>query len=676
MSDLSSTPEFGDRFSALRQLSSGALAEVWLAHDNEFDLDVVIKRATAAAGSPATELLREEFAATRRLIHPRIVRVHELHEIGDQVFYTAEWVEGGDLGRLRGGPLTEIVAKARSVAEALEFAHDKGVVHRDLKCSNVLLDEQGQARVSDFGIAGLLQPGDADLELVGGGSGVNESPQQKAGDAPCVADDIYGLGTLLFELITGSPLPQPASDEAPGASDPARPSTWRATPGELDDLVVEMLAAEAVDRPPDMAAVGSRLDAVGLSLQTTELPPSEPRGRPIRAHPPPRAVDPRRAVPPSEPTPRRATKADAWTARRIATAGLFAFLGVVAIAVFFYLPGWVSEYNRRAAATSSRVADDKAADPPLVEDEQLSAPANELPTTREDRRTPPAAADTDASPAVAQPRAEPPPVEPPQNTESKPARAETPPAKPPPVRREERQQDSGQERFAAAMSTGLKALADGNFAAAESSFQMALDLKPGSSEAMDGLGRARQRLRLEAIEQHGERAREYAASERWLEAVAEYRSVLAIDPTIRFAIQGEQEAASRAELDSRLNAYISNPDRLSSLAVLSAAAETLDQARVVEPTGPRIQTQIEELQRAVKTASTPIKVRLVSDNNTEVMVYRVGALGKFEQRQLDLRPGSYTAVGRRDGYRDVRRVFKVAHGEAMEPIVVRCEEKI
>jgi hypothetical protein len=425
-----------------------------------------------------------------------------------------------------------------------------------------------------------------------------------------------------------------------------------------------------------MAAVGSRLDAVGLSLQTTELPPSEPRGRPIRAHPPPRAVDPRRAVPPSEPTPRRATKADAWTARRIATAGLFAFLGVVAIAVFFYLPGWVSEYNRRAAATSSRVADDKAADPPLVEDEQLSAPANELPTTREDRRTPPAAADTDASPAVAQPRAEPPPVEPPQNTESKPARAETPPAKPPPVRREERQQDSGQKRFAAAMSTGLKALADGNFAAAESSFQMALDLKPGSSEAMDGLGRARQSLRLEAIEQHGERAREYAASERWLEAVAEYRSVLAIDPTIRFAIQGEQEAASRAELDSRLNAYISNPDRLSSLAVLSAAAETLDQARVVEPTGPRIQTQIEELQRAVKTASTPIKVRLVSDNNTEVMVYRVGALGKFEQRQLDLRPGSYTAVGRRDGYRDVRRVFKVAHGEAMEPIVVRCEEKI
>ena len=90
----------------------------------------------------------------------------------------------------------------------------------------------------------------------------------------------------------------------------------------------------------------------------------------------------------------------------------------------------------------------------------------------------------------------------------------------------------------------------------------------------------------------------------------------------------------------------------------------------------RLSQQIAELRRIVEIASTPIRVALRSDNLTEVTIYKVGRLGTFEQRVLELRPGTYIVVGRRDGYRDVRRRLEVVPGREIEPLIVRCEEKI
>lgn len=92
--------------------------------------------------------------------------------------------------------------------------------------------------------------------------------------------------------------------------------------------------------------------------------------------------------------------------------------------------------------------------------------------------------------------------------------------------------------------------------------------------------------------------------------------------------------------------------------------------------GPRLSSQRDELSRLLKRAATPLTVRLVSDNVTDVSIYKVGKLGSFAATELSLRPGTYVAVGSRPGFRDVRLEFRVAPEIDMQPVVVRCEERI
>ena len=92
--------------------------------------------------------------------------------------------------------------------------------------------------------------------------------------------------------------------------------------------------------------------------------------------------------------------------------------------------------------------------------------------------------------------------------------------------------------------------------------------------------------------------------------------------------------------------------------------------------GPRLSSHRDELSRLLKRAATPLTVTLVSDNVTNVSIYKVGKLGNFETHELDLRPGTYVAVGSRPGYRDVRLEFRVAPEIDQQPVVVRCEEPI
>jgi hypothetical protein len=131
-----------------------------------------------------------------------------------------------------------------------------------------------------------------------------------------------------------------------------------------------------------------------------------------------------------------------------------------------------------------------------------------------------------------------------------------------------------------------------------------------------------------------------------------------------------------AALHAQLDEYIANPDTLSQATTMGQATRlVVDITRMPDP-GPRLVAQRDELSRLLKRAATPLTVQLVSDNLTDVSIYKVGKLGSFESRQLDLRPGTYVAVGSRPGYRDVRLEFRVAPEIDMEPIVVRCEEAI
>jgi len=102
----------------------------------------------------------------------------------------------------------------------------------------------------------------------------------------------------------------------------------------------------------------------------------------------------------------------------------------------------------------------------------------------------------------------------------------------------------------------------------------------------------------------------------------------------------------------------------------------LGEAQLADPRGPVLYEQIVRLQRTIRIASTPVRVELVSDNLTDIVVHHVGHLGVFFSRSLELRPGTYTVVGTRRGYRDVRVLLTVKPEMPAEPLVVRCEEEI
>jgi hypothetical protein len=122
--------------------------------------------------------------------------------------------------------------------------------------------------------------------------------------------------------------------------------------------------------------------------------------------------------------------------------------------------------------------------------------------------------------------------------------------------------------------------------------------------------------------------------------------------------------------------YIDDPERLESAAPLANAGRLLEALKGLPDSGPVLDRKLAALARLIAQASTPVAVVLHSDEQTDVTLYKVGRFGRFSQRQLQLLPGRYTAVGARAGYRDVRVEFRVAPGVSAGPIMIRCEERI
>jgi tetratricopeptide (TPR) repeat protein len=231
-------------------------------------------------------------------------------------------------------------------------------------------------------------------------------------------------------------------------------------------------------------------------------------------------------------------------------------------------------------------------------------------------------------------------------------------------------------QFERLMSLGFSALAAEEFADAEKHFREALELRPQAREAQDGLTQAEQGSKLDRIALTEARALAFERRELWDQAIAQYEAALATDATLAFALTGLERAKARAGLDAKLRNLIDNPTLLFGDSVLADARKLVAEAEAQNEPGPRLQEQIGELDRLITLASTPLAVELRSDQLTDVTLYRVGPLGVFTTKQVQLRPGTYTAVGSRDGYRDVRRTFTVAPGRELPPINVICVEPI
>jgi tetratricopeptide (TPR) repeat protein len=233
-----------------------------------------------------------------------------------------------------------------------------------------------------------------------------------------------------------------------------------------------------------------------------------------------------------------------------------------------------------------------------------------------------------------------------------------------------------QMEFDERMTEGLMALGEGDYPGARAAFRRAQEIMPGSPEPADGLLQVDQGIRLNRIASLEIQAQDEEESEAWETAIETYQAILEIDPDLAFAQDGLQRARQMTALHTQLDEYIAEPDNLSSPGTMARATRLVVDITRMPVIGPRLGGQRDELSRLLKRAATPLTVTLVSDNVTDVSIYKVGKLGNFEAYELELRPGTYVAVGSRPGYRDVRLEFRVAPEIDQQPVVVRCEEPI
>ena len=266
------------RFTLISPLGRGGMGEVWLAMDNHLSREVALKiLSPALATNPAmVELLQSECNLTRQMVHPNIVRVHEFHSDGDSHFISMEYVEGDSLEALAGRRYDVWAPVLLTVLDALEYAHEAGMVHRDIKLSNILYSADGVVRLSDFGIGGIIGK---QSDAFPGGSQYSASPQQLDGKPGSIGDDIYAVGAMLYALISGKPPFYGEPDQKKIAGQvPPPPKTNHPLPDGLVELVMRILARDPLDRPASIGKVRELLaDIIGVSSTATR-PPGESAG--------------------------------------------------------------------------------------------------------------------------------------------------------------------------------------------------------------------------------------------------------------------------------------------------------------------------------------------------------------------------------------------------------------
>lgn len=227
-----------------------------------------------------------------------------------------------------------------------------------------------------------------------------------------------------------------------------------------------------------------------------------------------------------------------------------------------------------------------------------------------------------------------------------------------------------------AMTRALAALDSGRLGEAGRALQEAAGHRPEDVAVRDArrrLAAARQQSRLTGLRR---KADARVQAEDWQGAVAIYRQALTVDPNAGFATTGLAQAQVRARLHEQIDHYLDTPSRLYSDEPLANARQLLASAASAPPEEPVLAGKITRLQRLVAEAGTPLPVSLHSDGKTEVMIYHVGRLGQFDTHSMQLRPGDYTVVGSRRGYRDVRKILSVRPGKPVQVLVIRCEEPV
>jgi len=232
------------------------------------------------------------------------------------------------------------------------------------------------------------------------------------------------------------------------------------------------------------------------------------------------------------------------------------------------------------------------------------------------------------------------------------------------------------EQFQKLMSDGLTAYHNGHYQLARTTLLKAKSFRPQSHEVKSALLQVDEAIRLNKIEKLRQKAMSAQQTENWEQALKFYLEVLKIDPDISFAVQGKKRSLEHIRVAKRIGFFLEKPNVMDSDRQLENAIRLIEEAEKLEQRGPHFNARLNELKTLVAIARTPVKVMIESDNLTEIAVYKVGKLGKFNSRELSLRPGTYTVVGSRDGYQDVRLKITVKPGQKSLRVSVICSIKV
>lgn len=303
----------GGRYTLIARIATGGMGEVWRASDEVLKREVAVKtlRPSTTDEPHFAERFREEARHTAMLAHPGIATTYDYGEDDATAYLVMELVPGRDLSQVikERAPIgaQETTRILRQSAEALAAAHDAGVVHRDIKPGNIILMPNGDVKLTDFGIARAL--GSAQLTRTGEVIGTPHylSPEQALGRPASAASDIYALGVVGHEMLTGR---RPFDGGTPIATalaqvNDAAPPLPMWVPPRLAGAIMHALAKDPLERPLSAAAFAREIGGGEMAAATTVLPAS-----PTMAMPP---VAPPRVAPapvtPSEPEPKKTNPA-------------------------------------------------------------------------------------------------------------------------------------------------------------------------------------------------------------------------------------------------------------------------------------------------------------------------------------------------------------------------------
>ena len=817
MLELKQGTQLADRYTLVRRLGGDSKTHTWLAKDRLTRASVALK--ITDGGQHSSDKLRAEWQANIRLMHAHIVRVFEFHTEPEAAFFSQQFIDGPDFSVLAGLPVADVLGPAGMLVDALAYVHAKGVVHRDIKASNVLFDGNGAPYLSDFGVSCAAG------EIGAGGSLIAQSPQSLDGKPASAADDIFALGSLLFELLAGRP-PWSSEDMAADirheVAAPLQAADGSALPEEIAALVARMLDKDASKRP-SANEVAAELRRAGFAPHTATISGgSAPRldDEVIESvesiHPVSRSRSDAAQIVTPEP---------GGLSPKTVGIGLGVLI-LILVSVIFILPNNVSNETEPLTDEPAVVVEEDVAAPPIIVKDPnrragvyvdpevrlrvkgtANAPTRKLEgdddITFSENRADYSGLDAEGharfetettlgellsalevlegrgverwaiqeyraarelyaqgdraylekdfiyaeelylgAMTVLEPLYE--RIEPTFQKAYEGAvvafeagdRLEAlrlyelavavTPSHPGALAGYERARNleavlrlveqgleyeedleltAAQRSFEQAveldnlwqpahegilrvektrtkiefdtrMTEGFDAIAAGDFLGARAAFRVAKQLMPKSGEPADGMLQVDQGLRLQDITTLEREAHSLEQDEHWDAVVQTYEEILKVDNSLSFAKDGLDQGRQMSALHVRLDKLIAEPDQLSIPSVMQSATMLVVDITTRPNIGSRLAGQRDELSRLLKRAATPLSIPLVSDNVTEVFVYKIGRLGNFMRKEIRLRPGTYVVVGSRPGYRDVRVEFRVAPEIDMEPVIIQCEEPI